>query len=133
MYAERQSGRRSSINNDPASTWTAGRNTNFEGATLLDAKKIQGTLQNLDKPKLEVKLLESVELQTNFDWRTDPRAANCPTVKEIRDQANWRRRSTRTARSPACSSSTSRSPPTSRASTSTRRSATRCWVATPSR
>ena len=33
-----------SINNDPASTWTAGRNTNFEGATLLDAKKIQGTL-----------------------------------------------------------------------------------------
>ena len=88
MYAERQSGRRSSINNDPASTWTAGRNTNFEGATLLDAKKIQGTLQNLDKPKLEVKLLESVDLPTNFDWRTDPRAANCPTVKEIRDQAN---------------------------------------------
>jgi len=44
VYAERQSGRRSSINNDPASTWTAGRNTNFEGATLLDAKKIQGTL-----------------------------------------------------------------------------------------
>merc|ERR1712196_678136 len=32
----------------------------------------------------EVKL----EVPDEFDWRTDPRAANCPSLKEVRDQAN---------------------------------------------
>jgi len=27
-------------------------------------------------------------MPADFDWRTDPRAANCPSLKEIRDQAN---------------------------------------------
>jgi len=38
------------------------------------------------KPPLTVE--EKVTLPDNFDWRTDPRAANCPSLKEIRDQAN---------------------------------------------
>merc|ERR1711920_178674 len=29
-----------------------------------------------------------VDMPDEFDWRTDPRAANCPSLKEIRDQAN---------------------------------------------
>merc|ERR1711979_22838 len=29
-----------------------------------------------------------VDLPAEFDWRTDPRAANCPSLKEIRDQSN---------------------------------------------
>merc|ERR1719199_1474756 len=28
------------------------------------------------------------DVPDEFDWRTDPRAANCPSVKEIRDQSN---------------------------------------------
>lgn len=31
---------------------------------------------------------ERVEVPTEFDWRTDPRAAACPSLREIRDQAN---------------------------------------------
>jgi len=71
-------------------TWIAGRNTIFEGATLRDAKVLMGTLQNKDnsswlpyKPQEEL-----MELPEEFDWRTDARAANCPSLKEIRDQAN---------------------------------------------
>merc|ERR1712224_312125 len=78
-------------NNDKTQTWVAGRNVIFEGATLKDAKVLMGTLRNTDVtsflpplPPVEVK----VEVPDEFDWRTDPRAANCPSVKEIRDQAN---------------------------------------------
>jgi len=71
-------------------TWTAGRNIIFEGATLKDAKSRLGTLQSLDKSKwLPFKAPETfVELPADFDWRADPRAAKCPSLKEIRDQAN---------------------------------------------
>ena len=48
-----------------------------------------GTLQNPDPSTwLPHRALAPVELPTEFDWRTDPRAAQCPTVSEIRDQAN---------------------------------------------
>eukprot|EP00747_Dinoflagellata_sp_TGD_P167106 gnl/TRDRNA2_/TRDRNA2_190984_c0_seq1.p1 gnl/TRDRNA2_/TRDRNA2_190984_c0~~gnl/TRDRNA2_/TRDRNA2_190984_c0_seq1.p1 ORF type:complete len:373 (-),score=92.22 gnl/TRDRNA2_/TRDRNA2_190984_c0_seq1:64-1182(-) len=79
-----------SINNDPESTWKAGRNERFEGATLKDIKQLLGTLKSTDPAKvLPYKPVEKfVELPTEFDWRTDPRAANCPSLKEIRDQAN---------------------------------------------
>merc|ERR550537_590478 len=78
------------INSQDGSTWVAGRNPRFEGATLHDIKKLLGTLQNTDPTKnLPYKAPEKlVELPAEFDWRTDPRAANCPSLKEIRDQAN---------------------------------------------
>jgi cathepsin B len=77
-------------NNDKTQTWTAGRNTLFEGATLQDAKVLMGTLQNTDVTSyLPHQPTEAVlDVPDEFDWRTDPRAANCPSVKEIRDQAN---------------------------------------------
>jgi len=78
------------INSDPTSTWIAGRNSYFEGRTLTDAKILMGTLQNTDPSTfLPYRPLEKlVELPTEFDWRTDPRAAKCPSLSEIRDQAN---------------------------------------------
>merc|ERR1719210_1049315 len=71
-------------------TWTAGRNTIFEGATLKDAKVLMGTLQNTDRSSFlpYEEQQTNVELPADFDWRTDPRAASCPIVKEVRDQAN---------------------------------------------
>merc|ERR1719440_2171730 len=50
-----------------------------------------GTLQNTDPStflpyKAQEKLVE--QLPEEFDWRTDPRAANCASLKEVRDQAN---------------------------------------------
>lgn len=71
-------------------TWVAGRNTIFDHATLADAKVLMGTLQNTDTSTfLPYKAQEKiVELPSDFDWRTDPRAASCPSLKEIRDQAN---------------------------------------------
>mmetsp|Transcript_17924 Transcript_17924/g.29900 ORF Transcript_17924/g.29900 Transcript_17924/m.29900 type:complete len:362 (-) Transcript_17924:359-1444(-) len=76
------------INGLYTKTWTAGRNERFEGATLLDAKKLMGTLQTQDVPLPAKPRVPPVELPKNFDWRTDPRAARCPSIKEIRDQAN---------------------------------------------
>merc|ERR1719498_1774654 len=80
----------SAVNQDSTSTWTAGRNTIFDGATLAEAKVLLGTLQNTDKSSfLPYKpLAKLADLPTEFDWRTDPRAAKCPSIKEIRDQAN---------------------------------------------
>lgn len=71
-------------------TWVAGRNLIFEHATLKDAKVLMGTLQNTDESSfLPYKAPEKiVTLPAEFDWRTDSRAANCPSLKEIRDQSN---------------------------------------------
>jgi len=71
-------------------TWKAGRNIIFEGATLKDVKSRLGTLQSTDKSEwLPFKAPEAfMELPQEFDWRTDNRSANCPSLKEIRDQAN---------------------------------------------
>jgi len=78
------------INAADGATWKAGRNTIFEGASLQDVKKRLGTLQNTDSSSfLPYKAPEKVaDLPAEFDWRTDPRAANCPSLKEIRDQAD---------------------------------------------
>merc|ERR1739848_915999 len=71
-------------------TWMAGRNVRFEGASLRDAKVLMGTLQNTDATSfLPYKAPEKlVELPAEFDWRTNSRAAGCPSLKEIRDQSN---------------------------------------------
>jgi len=70
-------------------TFEVGINELFINATLADAKVLMGTLQNTDKSTyLPYKEITPVELPTEFDWRTDPRASKCPSIKEIRDQAN---------------------------------------------
>ena len=82
------------VNSHAAQGWTAGRNSRFEGATLADAKVLMGTLQGDASTFLPVRPASLVEmaaaatLPTDFDWRTDPRADNCPSLREIRDQAN---------------------------------------------
>lgn len=78
------------INSMDGATWVAGRNSRFEGATLADMKKLMGTLQNTDNATfLPYKPVEKMmDLPDEFDWRTDPRAAKCPSLKEVRDQAN---------------------------------------------
>ena len=74
------------VNDDPASTWTAARNTRFEGATLAEAKFLNGELNNTDRSTwLPYRPLKHVEIPEEFDWRTDPRAASCPSVREVRD------------------------------------------------
>jgi len=78
------------LNARDGATWVAGRNSRFEHATLKDAKMLMGTLFNTDKDTfLPHKAPEKLAaLPTEFDWRTDPRASSCPSLKEIRDQAN---------------------------------------------
>lgn len=79
------------INSDPASTWVAGRNLIFEGATLKQAAVRMGTLENTDTSsflpyKAPATFID--DLPEEFDWRTEPRGAKCPSLKEVRDQAN---------------------------------------------
>lgn len=80
----------SALNAADGATWVAGRNNLFEGASLRDAKILMGTLRNTDTASfLPHKAPEQlVDLPADFDWRSDPRAAACPTVREIRDQSN---------------------------------------------
>merc|ERR1711998_793223 len=69
--------------------YVAGHNDIFLNATLAQAKILMGTLQHTDSSEwLPHKVQKSVQLPTEFDWRTDSRAAKCASVKEIRDQAN---------------------------------------------
>jgi len=78
------------LNSLDGATWKAGRNEIFEGASLRDAKVLMGTLQNTDTTSfLPYKAPEKiVDLPQEFDWRSDARAASCPSLKEVRDQAN---------------------------------------------
>merc|ERR1719310_2227659 len=78
------------VNSMNGATWVAGRNERFEGATLKEMKVLMGTLQNTDASSfLPYKAPEKlVDLPEEFDWRTDPRASDCPSLKEIRDQSS---------------------------------------------
>lgn len=79
------------VNREGAATWTAGRNVLFEGASLKQAKVLMGTLQNTEAETfLPHKSQDEriMEVPDEFDWRTDQRAANCPSIREVRDQAN---------------------------------------------
>ena len=73
-------------------TWRAGVNERFVGATVADAKVLLGVLQDVKGAEvLPAKKFTADELRdvpAEFDWRTDPRADKCPSLKEIRDQAN---------------------------------------------
>mmetsp|Transcript_32943 Transcript_32943/g.76161 ORF Transcript_32943/g.76161 Transcript_32943/m.76161 type:complete len:371 (+) Transcript_32943:53-1165(+) len=78
------------VNSAEGATWTAGENVRFSGATLREAKILMGTLQNLDNATfLPFQAQEAtVDLPEEFDWRTDSRAQGCPSLKEVRDQAD---------------------------------------------
>ena len=72
--------------------WEAHLSPKWAGATLGDAAKLMGVLNDAtNEHVLEAREFTQAELDavpTEFDWRTDPRAAKCPSLKEIRDQAN---------------------------------------------
>lgn len=72
--------------------WTAEVGERFAGATLGDAQVLMGLLNDVDgEHVLEAREFTEAELAAapaSVDWRTDPRAADCPSVKEVRDQAN---------------------------------------------
>lgn len=71
-------------------TWIAGPNKRFEGMTLGEAKSLMGAKQNTDPSTfLPFKAPEVwvEDLPTDFDWREQDIAAKCPSLKEIRDQA----------------------------------------------
>eukprot|EP00437_Effrenium_voratum_P033460 CAMPEP_0181461976 /NCGR_PEP_ID=MMETSP1110-20121109/34155_1 /TAXON_ID=174948 /ORGANISM="Symbiodinium sp., Strain CCMP421" /LENGTH=367 /DNA_ID=CAMNT_0023586617 /DNA_START=36 /DNA_END=1139 /DNA_ORIENTATION=- len=76
--------------NSKASTWAAGENIRFSGATLREAKILMGTLQDVDNTTvLPYRAPDAVvDLPEEFDWRSDARAQNCPSLKEVRDQAD---------------------------------------------
>jgi len=73
-----------SINGARTSTWKAGRNSRFEGATMKQARGLMGVKKN--GFKLPVKNVTVVDLPTSFDARTQW-GAMCPTVLEVRDQS----------------------------------------------
>jgi len=73
------------VNNNPASTWTAGVNRKFAKATLGQAKQLMGVKKN--GFRLPVKANSTVgTLPTAFDARTQW-GSMCPSVLEVRDQS----------------------------------------------
>jgi len=73
-------------------TWRAAASAKFAGASLADAQKLLGVLQDVEgRHSLPPRGFEPEELAAapdSFDWRTDPRGARCDSLREIRDQAN---------------------------------------------
>lgn len=68
-------------------TWTARKNSRFEGATLRDAQKLMGALHDPDFEKFPIKTFsgdEVKDLPTDWDWREE---SDCASLKEIRDQS----------------------------------------------
>jgi cathepsin B len=58
------------------------------GATMRDFKNWLGAWNNTDVSSWpQYRPLAAVDIPEEFDWRADDRAANCPTIKEVRDQA----------------------------------------------
>jgi len=71
-------------------TWTAGINERFVGATIKDVKKLLGVLPGGPKlPLVEPNLTpeQIAAIPTEWDARKEW-GAKCPSVKEVRDQAN---------------------------------------------
>jgi len=81
-----------SSNDLAAATWTSGLNERFEGMNLADAKVLLGVLQDkFGKSSLPPRAYTQEEIKNvpqEFDWRTDARGKDCPSLREIRDQAN---------------------------------------------
>jgi cathepsin B len=75
------------VNANKKSTWKAGVNARFNGATLGQAKRLMGVKKN--GFKLPVKTMpkyKAADLPTAFDARTQW-GSKCPSVSEVRDQS----------------------------------------------
>jgi len=79
------------INNDPTSTWRAGVNSRWEGVSAQEAADFMGVLPTppgMELPlKPEISAAEAASVPDSFDSR-DQWGAQCPSTKEVRDQAN---------------------------------------------
>jgi len=79
------------INNDPTSTWRAGVNSRWEGVSAQEAADFMGVLPTppgMELPlKPEITAAEAAGVPDSFDSR-DQWGAQCPSTKEVRDQAN---------------------------------------------
>ena len=79
------------VNSNPKSTWVAGVNEKFEGASLKEIKTLMGTIVDPDwtinmRPR-DAPMLVSDDLPTNFDARTN--WPECESViNHVRDQSN---------------------------------------------
>lgn len=80
-----------SVNSNPNSTWTAGVNSKFDGASLKEIKSIMGTIVDPDwtinlRPR-DTPMLLADDLPENFDARTQ--WPECESViNHVRDQSN---------------------------------------------
>ena len=92
------------INADKTSKYVAGKNIRFEGATLLDAKRLMGTLQ---APATEFLPARSIEEALSCLWNSRPTLTGAPT--RARPSARPSRRfATRPIAAPAGRSARSR-------------------------
>jgi len=76
------------VNSDPTSTWKAGMNRKWLGATLADVKPFLGVKKNGFKlPQKSMRgTYDPQALPTSFDARTQW-GSLCPSVLEVRDQS----------------------------------------------
>jgi cathepsin B len=79
------------VNSDPSSTWRAGVNKKFLGATIGDAKRLCGVLPGntrflLKEQSQPISDEQAQALPTAYDARTQW-GTTCPSVSEVRDQA----------------------------------------------
>jgi len=74
------------VNNNPHSTWHAGPNRRFLGATIADVKRLLGVRKNGFKLPVK-KFHKPTAIPDSFDARTQW-GAMCPSVSEVRDQSD---------------------------------------------
>jgi len=74
------------INKHPDSTFVAGINSRFVGATIEDAMRLMGVKLNGRRPPTKAAVPKQ-DLPASFDARTQW-GKMCPSISEIRDQAN---------------------------------------------
>jgi len=75
------------INGHPESTFTAGVNSRFVGATYRDAMRLMGVKLNGAKPARKVFTAYPDAIPSDFDARAQW-GKQCPSTMEVRDQAN---------------------------------------------
>jgi len=76
------------INRDPHSTWRAGVNTRFDGASFGYVKSLLGSMEDKGQNRLPIREIVPVDaIPAAFDSRTQW-GSMCPSTNEIRDQSN---------------------------------------------
>jgi cathepsin B len=75
------------VNSNKKSTWVAGVNSRFQGATMAQAKALCGVKKNGFKlPTKQFEPINKEDLPESFDSRTQW-GSICPSVSEVRDQS----------------------------------------------